>query len=301
MRDGNIIFALWDGLVEDVASSRPRGLRPSTVRDYLHGQRGRLIRKLEPLRRIYVLPRPGEPTNTRERTEANIAALQMLDRGESSARTRARVLGQYTGWGGLSLEQNQRRIPEQFDLDPIALAHEYYTPIKLADAVADVLCPLLPELADVTGRIKALEPSAGTGRLIDALNRRCTELSIVWTAAELSDVAARILESLHPATEVFRGPYERFNQQRPQTIGTWNLVVSNPPFGSSARVRVYAKEDNDRAYDEPFDFAYFMRRGLDSLAYGGVGAFLIPRGFLTSITHRDLRERILLRPHLLGA
>ncbi|MCA9714636.1 MAG: hypothetical protein KC468_08120, partial [Myxococcales bacterium] len=73
------------------------------------------------------------------------------------------------------------------------------------------------------------------------------------------------------------------------------------PFGSSARVRVYAKEDNDRAYDEPFDFAYFMRRGLDSLAYGGVGAFLIPRGFLTSITHRDLRERILLRHHLLGA
>ena len=72
MRDGNIIYALWDGLVEDVASSRPRGLRPSTVRDYLHGQRGRLIRKLEPLRRIYVLPRPGEPTSTRERTEANI-------------------------------------------------------------------------------------------------------------------------------------------------------------------------------------------------------------------------------------
>ena len=72
--------------------------------------------------------------------------------------------------------------------------HEYYTPSILADAIAD--CPLLPSLAGSTGVVRALEPSAGIGRLVRAFSGKR------WSAGADS---------------------------RPQ--GTFNLIVSSPPYG----------------------------------------------------------------------
>ncbi|MFO0578952.1 MAG: hypothetical protein U1A78_33530 [Polyangia bacterium] len=50
-------------------------------------------------------------------------------------------------------------------------------------------------------------------------------------------------------------------------------------------------------------YAYFLRRGLDLLAPGGIGVFLIPYGFLTgkSAAMVALRERVLKRHHLMAA
>ena len=184
MPDGNIRFELYDTLIEIVEERRPAGLPPAKIRHYFEQNRGRLIKLLEPLVPHYVPRRPSEPTSPKERTEANIAALELLARIDAGhkvgPRAANRVLGRFSGWGGLSIELNQHRFPKGYEQDSIALAHEWYTPYRLADAIADATCRFLPELADARGRLKALEPSAGVGRFIDAFNRRCTDVSIRW-------------------------------------------------------------------------------------------------------------------------
>jgi hypothetical protein len=82
--------------------------------------------------------------------------------------------------------------------------HEYHTPSILADAIAD--CPLLPSLVGTTGVVRALEPSAGIGRLVHAFSgKRCS-----------ADAGSR-----------------------PQ--GTFNLIVSNPPYGERGGPRTRAR------------------------------------------------------------
>ena len=306
MADGNIRFELFDALIEIVEARRPGGLRPATVRRYLETNRVRLTKLLEPLVPYYVPRRPGQPTSPKERTDANIAALELLARldagHEVGPRQMNRVLGRFSGWGGLSIELNQHRFPKGYEQDSIALAHEWYTSYRLADAIADATSRFLPELADGRGRLKALEPSAGVGRFIDAFNRRCTDVSIRWWAVELNRVAAEIIRRTQPKTTVFSGPFEGFNARAPEHLGTWNLLVANPPFGSQSKIRVYASEDPAREYaEERYDYAYFLRRGLDALAYNGIGVFIVPNRFMTGSSDRALRERILLRHHLMAA
>ncbi len=305
-RDGNIRFELYDVLTDIVAEGRPAGLRPVTIRRYLESNRSRLTTLLEPLVPYYLPRRPSEPTTERQRTKANIAALQLIARLEAGhkigTREMHRVLGRFSGWGGLSIERNQHRFPKGYEQDSIGLAHDWYTSYRLADAIADATCPFLPGLADARGRIKALEPSAGIGRFIDAYNRRCTDVSIHWWGVELNRVAAAIMRRMLPKTDVFSGSFESFNAQAPAHIGTWNLLVANPPFGSSQSVRIYAEQDPAREYaEERFDFAYFLRRGLDALAYDGIGVFIVPNRFMTGARDRALRERIILRHHLMAA
>ena len=85
--------------------------------------------------------------------------------------------------------------------------HKHYTPSTLADAIADADCPVLPSLAGTTGVVRALEPSAGIGRLVRAFSGK----------RGIAD----------PGT-------------RPQ--GTFNLIVSNPPYGERGAA---ALEDHD--------------------------------------------------------
>jgi len=86
------------------------------------------------------------------------------------------------------------RIPEAF-----GLIHEYYTPTILADAIADASGPLRPLLAGTDGVVPALEPSAGIGRLIRAFSARHGTSWMTHDGSRQQD--------------------------------TFNLVVSNPPYG----------------------------------------------------------------------
>ena len=61
--------------------------------------------------------------------------------------------------------------------------------------------------------------------------------------------------------------------------------------------------DKNKAYRENKAYVYFLRRGLDLLAEGGVGVFLVPYGFMTgtSAAFVKLRETVLKRHHLRAA
>ncbi|MBZ5709375.1 SNF2-related protein [Nannocystis pusilla] len=243
------------------------------------------------------------------RTDANLRAMRLAlskEPGELTAED-LRALAQYSGWGGLSIENVKKLVPPGLTPESFGLIHEYYTPTAIAEAIAETLCPLLPELAGNDGVVRALEPSAGIGRLIRAFSpRRCLELEaggqikkIAWTAVEFSTVSSTLLRALRPDADVYHGPFERWVvSEGPRYRGTIGLVVSNPPYGERGAM---AREDPDEFYKEKRAFAYFMRRVLDLLVPGGVGVFLIPAGFLSGNLNRGLREKLLRRHHLLGA
>jgi len=302
-RDGNVRYRLFETLIDLASAKKVDGLSPNTIARYLRSNTPRLSQMMEPLVPFYEIQPPIDLTSSAKRRDANIEAMRLLERldgGETlSTRLQHKVLGQFSGWGGLSLERVAHELP--YAQDSIGLAHEWYTPTGLTDAVADALQPFLPELADRRGRIKALEPAAGVGRLVGSLNRRTKGQSFLWHTVELNKVAARILGILHPHSDVFTGPFERYNAEHGEHRGTWKLVIANPPFGSSAAIREYATEDPDRDYREKFDYAYFLRRSLDALAVGGIGVFIVPNSFMTGASTSDLRGRLLLSHHLMAS
>jgi hypothetical protein len=252
------------------------------------------------------------PPDLREkpwRTEANLAAMQLVltkEPGEFAAEE-LKKLAQYSGWGGLSIEAVAGRVPAEIVPETFGLIHEYYTPSIIADALAETLCPLLAELAGNDAVVRALEPSAGIGRLIRAFTpRRCLALEaggqirkIEWTAVEFSKVSSRLLRALRPDVDLYHMPFERWiREESARFNGTISLVVSNPPYGERGAM---AREDPDDLYKEKRAYAYFMRRALDLLVPGGIGVFLVPAGFLSGNLNRGLREKLLRRHHLLGA
>ncbi|WP_434420185.1 Eco57I restriction-modification methylase domain-containing protein [Nannocystis pusilla] len=259
-------------------------------------------------------PRPEieTPADLRDkswRTEANLRAMRLVLSKEPGELTteELQALAQYSGWGGLSIESVKKMLPPELVPESFGLLHEYYTPSAITEAIAETLCPLLPELAGNDGTVRALEPSAGVGRLIRAFSpRRCLALEaggqikkIAWTGVEFSKVSSTLLRALRPDVDLYYMPFERWvRDEGPRYQGTFGLIVSNPPYGERGAM---AREDTDEFYKEKRAFAYFMRRALDLLVPGGVGVFLIPAGFLSGNLNRGLREKLLRRHHLLGA
>ncbi len=50
-------------------------------------------------------------------------------------------LAAYSGWGGLSIAKNRDRFPPGLVPEDFGLIHEYYTPKRVADAIAQAVCP----------------------------------------------------------------------------------------------------------------------------------------------------------------
>ena len=263
------------------------------------------------------LEAPPDEWTPAQRAKANLAAMHLVATRAPAeiTDTDRRALLRYSGWGGLSIEKYKAEFPEGWDPDAFGLVHEYYTPTRIARAIAAALCDFLPGLAARDGTIHALEPSAGIGRIILALDQAtCAHPPIHWTAVELSTVAARMLPLLFPSADVYPMSFEEWLhrqtarperptpalQASPRDAGKIQLLVSNPPYGKRG---ITAKYDQSPEYAEREAFAYFLRRGLDLLAPYGIGVFLIPAGFLTgqSPQRRDLRDRVLRRHHLMGA
>jgi hypothetical protein len=224
------------------------------------------------------------------RTKANLRALRKLAGGSLDRPEDRLELAKYSGWGGLSLEAVRDRWPEGIPApDPAGLVHEYYTPTRVARELARVLRPALDAM---TGPIRALEPSAGIGRLVRALKHP----RLVWQVVERSPLSARLLQVLRPELPVFEGPFERWVAEHGAAHqGQLDLVVANPPYGPRG---ASITDDPDRRYRHDDAWAYFLTRCLDLLRPGGLGVFLIPSGFLTGSRARALREQVLRSHHL---
>lgn len=290
--------------------NKPAGVSEEQIRRYFAKHGERLGEQLTPI--VAMINAQSEyPTAWKwtdsERVKANVAAIKFIASYKAGRRLSAaerKILRGYTGWGGLKREANLREIPESWRPSEYSLVHEYYTPSNITLAIAKALCPHLPALAGGDGKIKALEPSVGIGRFVDAFRRvQCTEKipPIAWETIELSPIAAALFALLNPGVELKQSSLETW------AVGNFTkfdarlgLVISNPPFGPRGH---YAQQDQDPEYKESRAEAYFMRRTLDMLRPFGIGVFLVPAGVLsgTGVNNRRLRENLLRRHHLMSA
>ena len=233
------------------------------------------------------------------RTEANLAAIRLLASGAAITLPKQRlILAGYTGWGGLSIERVADQLPVAWMPSSEALIHEYYTPPLLCFELARVLRPFVARLSG--SELRALEPSAGIGRFVNALSLQGYE-RVRWTAVEYSNVSAEILRHLRPDIRVIQGSFESFvSQEEAKLAGQLHLVVTNPPYGERGKTMV---EDKHPAYRLKDAYPYFLFRSADLLAPLCYAAFVIPYGFLTgrNAEQEGFRRRLLARHHLLAA
>jgi hypothetical protein len=283
------------------------GLPSDAHRRYLDGFVVRLRPQLEDLigdwlRRREVLA-PDAATKA-SRTRNNLEAMRIVAtrRPQDMSADERRAVLAYSGWGGLSIEAVMDQFPPGMVPSEFALIHEYYTPTRVAEAIADLVCPLLADLAGFDGIVRAFEPSVGIGRLIRAMGPpRCLVTDprykeTRWTAVELSDVSARMFGAMRPDVELFSMSLERWmSEYAPRYQGTLHVVLANPPYGERGE---FGLQDKHPDYQERTAYAYFMRRCLDLLVPNGLGVFVIPAGFLTGSQNQKLRQRVLLRHHL---
>jgi len=299
-------------IIQKWGASLPTSISPSYFSAFLVRNRatiealiGAWIERRAARRKRDPEPEPAAPESqtVKKRTERNIRAMHLVatKRPEAmSADDRRAVLG-YSGWGGLSIEGVMDQFPPGLVPNEFALIHEYYTPVAIAEAIADLVCPLLPELAGHDGVVRALEPTVGIGRLVRAMGPpRCLPddqvKEVRWTAVELSQVSAKMFAAMRPDVELFEMSVEKWMaEQAPRYQGTIGLILANPPYGQRGE---FALQDKNAYYNEKASYAYVMRRCLDLLVPRGLAVFLIPAGFLDGAMNRKLREKVLLRHHL---
>jgi superfamily II DNA or RNA helicase len=276
--------------------SPPRGVSRGDVRQYFRQGRDDLVELVQSFLGEWLESSDGGMSAS-ARTAANLTALRVLSRLRASnagaSAQESAMLRAYSGWGGLSIE----RVPASDWPDGRApesrgLIHEYYTPRRVTDAAAELLARLRDTLPART--LRALEPSAGVGRMVDSVNGRLGE-KIDWHLAEWSQLSAAILKALFPRTPLHVGPFESWVAENDDA--EFDLVVANPPYGPRG---VSVAEDPRREYREKRAYAYFLRRASDLLAPGGLGLWLIPAGFMTGTSAEmvELRRKVFRRHHL---
>ena len=298
--------AIVDQLGKVLRASPPAGVTVRDVDGFMKRMRAALVAMIgdELLKREANKVQPPDEWKPARRTDANLAAMRVLSRlvaekRDATAEERGALAG-YSGWGGLSLAGINwpPGVPQP---DPRGLIHEYYTPSKIAAAIAGAIRPLLPGLVNDDGVVPAVEPSAGIGRFVRALSGNHGAELVRWTAVEYSPLAALMLGKLRPDVEVYEGPFERWIRDHGgDRRGKVNLVVCNPPYGARGASKV---DDPERDYRETKADAYFIRRSLWLLPRGGLAVFLIPFGLMTgrAAANRTLREKCLKIAHLAAA
>jgi predicted RNA methylase len=96
----------------------------------------------------------------------------------------------------------------------------FYTPPELAEAMVE------RAFAKTNGRLRVLEPSAGTGRLIDAIGMRL-DWDVDITAVELNPAYASGLRMKYATVNVYEADFLQLDKD---ALGEFDVVVMNPPF-----------------------------------------------------------------------
>lgn len=111
---------------------------------------------------------------------------------------------------------------------------------------ADLAVDLVAELGEVNpegrGRLRVLEPSAGTGVFVRAILRDGEPDAVlrddppVWLSVDAVECdprrAAHLTAYAHPSVTVYAETFEAF-AERARTLGlTWDRIIANPPFAT---------------------------------------------------------------------
>lgn len=141
---------------------------------------------------------------------------------QTKGRLRLRHLQEHHEARGEELQEQRQRFQRlaREDSAPRAVSafNLFQTPQELADRVAR----MFPRF------VRTLEPSAGLGRLYDAVRRRSPDCEIVLVeqAQEFASELYRMTEQDHAARLIV----DDFLQCGQDRIGTFDSIIMNPPF-----------------------------------------------------------------------
>lgn len=178
------------------------------------------------------------------------------------------------------------KIPHQNEND------SYYTSSETALSTSSIVENI--SASSGPGPIRILEPSVGAGDLLPEVLRRLGHYSIILDVVDIDPRALEkakntVEQSKHTNIEVryIEGDFLE------QNLGRYDLVVANPPFGST-RGRT-SETSSDRLY------LRFLRRILEIADFVSI---IIPKYFLEAPGAADVRsilsDRVILKLHDLG-
>jgi len=158
----------------------------------------------------------------------------------------------------------------------------FYTPSFIPDLIFQNLKEKGIEVKSV------YEPSAGAGVFISSALKHVEGLEKI-EAVEKDFVTGAVLHTLSDSWPVSSKVHIASFEESPRdTDGTFDLVISNIPFGN---LRVYDPSISSTKLKENIH-SYFFVRGIDKLREGGILAFLTTDGFLNSPGNRSAREHL---------
>ena len=226
---------------------------------------------------IEQIPEPEVELSPRQILNQQIEELiQRKDReGEAYLAADRELISKYTGSGGLSKQGQSDR----------GVLYEYYTPPELVR----YLWALAHKFGYRGGPV--LEPSCGIGSMF----------SYAPSGAELvgyetNPTSARIAQILYPGARIINRPFESIFFAGLVHLGdsftsqSYDLVIGNPPYGEfRGRYAGLGEKRHTGAtrYEE-----YFILRGLDLLAPGGLLIYIIPSSFLAKPASKFKKNKL---------
>lgn len=229
----------------------------------------------------------------------NIAAIKIIKTLDAEKRLATpeerEQLAKYAGFGALSkvFEKNNPKYQElkdlltseEYDAARSSILNAYFT----SPTIVKTMYEGIAQIGFKNGRV--LEPSMGSGNffgMMPAAMRNKSQLNGV----ELDVITSRIAKHLYPKANVAVATgFE--NYEAPE--GYFDLVISNPPFGSE-KLTDTAK----RGYSGFSIHNYFIAKSIDKLRDGGVMAVVVSHNFMDA-QNSAAREWIAKRANLLGA
>ncbi|WP_238984957.1 Eco57I restriction-modification methylase domain-containing protein [Candidatus Glomeribacter gigasporarum] len=232
----------------------------------------------------------------------NVAALKLLQtlstENRAALRKEQAVLVQYVGWGGIPQAFDHRNVEwrteyqelthllqkEEFEAARRSTQDAHYT----SQPVVEAIYAALTRLGFKGGRI--LEPAIGTGHFV-GLMPSSLRGQVDVTGIELDPITAQIAKHLYPSATIIHKGF----QEVAIPESHFDLVISNPPFGSRS---VY--DPNHRDLSKFSIHNYFIAKSLNTVREGGIVALVITNYFLDA-HDRAARAHIADHAHFLGA
>jgi type I restriction-modification system DNA methylase subunit len=213
-----------------------------------------------------------------ERVEKNLKALKLLQENNLNIKDNEKrtILNEYTGWGGLRAAiynpSVYRKLKCYLSDDEISLIKKttrsaYYTPELLVKFIWSVL--------DILGtrNLRILEPAAGIGVFINNMPKHIFDNATI-EAVEMDIITSRILLNQIPQIKLTATCFENiyFGEKK------YDLIVSNPPYGSQIVEDIYYKDLSRLAVHH-----FFVAKCARILEDNGIIAMVLPLFFLDNI------------------
>ena len=239
----------------------------------------------------------------KQRVAGNLAAIKTLKTLDAEHRPATaeeqQILVKYVGWGGLSNAFNAKHQEYSTELRDLLTDTEYdaarastpnahYTSLPVIEAIYEGLGRL-----GVSGPLRMLEPAAGVGHFLGMMPADLAARASRH-AVELDAISGRIASALYPKAHVQVTAF----QDATLPDGTFDLVVSNVPFGN---YQVADKNFKGRPKSLTSSIHnYYFAKALDLAREGGVVAFITSH-YTMDARDSTVRRYLAERAKLLGA